>query len=179
MTILWGIGAVLFLSWLAIVFVGAPYVPTRTRDLQLILKAAGLKKGELFVDLGSGDGRLLIEAARSGYRAKGFELNPFLVVLTWWRLRAHRSSATVTMADFWQVPLPDDTKAVFVFLAAPFMRRLEKKLEKETKRLGHDIMLVSYGFDFKDRKPVHSEGSLIVYRFKHKPLQTTDPHAKV
>lgn len=167
MTALLIIGIVLFLSWLAIVFVGAPYVPTRSRDLAAILKAARLKKGELIVDLGSGDGRLLIEAARSGYRAVGYELNPFLVVATWWRLRTYRQHADVRMVDFWQTPLPDDTKAVFVFLAAPFMTRLEKKLEKETKRLGRDIMLVSYGFDFKHRKPVHSEGSLIVYRFKH------------
>lgn len=166
MIILWVLLGILFLSWLAIVFVGAPYVPTRTRDLQLILKAAGLKKGELIVDLGSGDGRLLIEAARSEYRAKGFELNPFLVVLSWLRLRKYRKAASVTMADFWMVPLPDDTKAVFVFLAAPFMARLEKKLEKEAKRIGHDIVLVSYGFAFKKRKPVYSEGSLIVYRFK-------------
>jgi len=167
MILLWVLGTVLFLSWLAIVFVGAPYVPTRSRDLQLILKAAGLKKGELIVDLGSGDGRLLVEAARSGYRAKGYELNPFLVALSWWRLRNHRTSASVSMADFWLMPLPGDTKAVFVFLAAPFMTRLEKKLEKEAKRLGHDITLVSYGFDFKKRKPVHSKGSLIVYEFKH------------
>lgn len=167
MIILWIIGGVLFLSWLAIVFVGAPYVPTRTRDLQPILKAAGLKKGELIVDLGSGDGRLLVEAVRSGYRAKGYELNPFLVAVSWWRLRTYRASASVSMANFWQTSLPDDTKAVFVFLAAPFMARLEKRLEKEAKRLGHDIMLVSYGFDFKGRKPVHSEGSLIVYCFKH------------
>jgi len=163
----WILLGVLFLSWLAIVFVGAPYVPTRSRDLQLILKAAKLKKGELIVDLGSGDGRLLLEAARSWYRAKGYELNPFLVALSWCRLRTHRKLASVAMADFWMTPLPDDTKAVFVFLAAPFMARLEKKLEKEAKRIGRDIMLVSYGFGFKGRKPVHSEGSLLVYRFKH------------
>ena len=166
MIILWVLGIIIFLSWLMIVFVGAPYVPTRSRDLQEILKGAELKKGDLIVDLGSGDGRLLLEAARSGYRAHGFELNPFLVGVTWWRLRHYRSQASVTWSDFWLTPLPGDTKAVFVFLAAPFMTRLAKKLETEAKRLGHDIVLVSYGFEVKGRKATKTEGSLVIYTFK-------------
>lgn len=166
MIVVWFVFGILFLSWLAIVFVGAPYVPTKNRDLQLILKAARLKKGELIVDLGSGDGRLLLEAARSGYRAKGYELNPFLVLLSWWRLRAYRQGASVAMADFWLVPLPADTKAVFVFLAAPFMARLERKLDRAAKEFDHEIMLISYGFTFKGREPLRIDGPLVVYSFK-------------
>lgn len=166
MTVAWIIFGILFVSWMAIVFVGAPYVPTKVADLQLILSAARLKKGELIVDLGSGDGRLLVEAARAGYRAKGFELNPFLVLLTWWRLRHYRKATSVSMADFWLTPLPADTKAVFVFLAAPFMNRLEKKLEGEVKRLGHEITLISYGFKLKGREPQRVDGPLVVYSFK-------------
>lgn len=163
---LWVVGGILFLSWLAIVFVGAPYVPTKARDLKGILKAAGLRKGDLIVDLGSGDGRLLIEAARSGYRAVGFELNPFLVLLTAWRIRPYRKLADVRMADFWRTDLPDDTKAVFVFLAAPFMARLERKLDSSAKEFGHEIILISYGFQFKERKPLRIDGPLVVYSFK-------------
>lgn len=166
MIILWVLGVIFFLSWLMIVFVGAPYVPTHTRDLRDVLREAKLKKGDLIVDLGSGDGRLLIEAARSGYRAHGFELNPFLVGVTWWRLRRYRSQASVTWSDFWLTPLPDGTKAVFVFLAAPFMTRLAKKLETEAKRLGHDIVLVSYGFEVKERTATKTHGSLVIYTFK-------------
>lgn len=166
MIIVWILAGVFFLSWLMIVFVGAPYVPTRSRDLKDILSGAELKKGDLIIDLGSGDGRLLIEAAREGYRAKGFELNPFLVVVTWWRLRRYRSRASVSWSDFWLTPLPDETKAVFVFLAAPFMNRLAKKLETEAKRLGHDIILVSYGFEVKDREATKTQGSLVIYTFK-------------
>lgn len=164
--IVWVVGIVLFLSWLAIVLVGAPYVPTKGRDLQKILKVAGLRKGDVLVDLGSGDGRLLIEAARSGYRAVGYELNPFLVLLTWWRLRSYRRSADVRMVDFWQTPLPDGTKAVFVFLAKPFMGRLEHHLEAEAKRLGESIVLVSYGFELPGRKPLRVDGPLVIYHFK-------------
>lgn len=166
MIIVWIIVAILFLSWLAIVFVGAPYVPTKTKDLNKILKAARLKKGEVIVDLGSGDGRLLIEAARRGYGSVGYELNPFLVLLTWWRLRPYRNLADVRMVDFWKTPLPDETRAVFVFLAAPFMKRLEMYLQSEAKRLGHDITLVSYGFPIRDREPDTTDGPLVVYKIK-------------
>lgn len=166
MILVWAFVGVLFLSWMMIVFVGAPYVPTKNRDLRSILKAAGLKKGELIVDLGSGDGRLLIDAARSGFRAKGYELNPFLAALSWWRLRKYHKSADVVMADFWLSSLPEDTKAVFVFLAAPFMVRLDKKLSREANRLGHDIVLVSYGFEVPGKSPEKREGPLVVYRFE-------------
>ena len=164
--IAWTVGGIFFLFWLAIVFVGAPYVPTKTRDLKTILKAAGLKKGDTIVDLGSGDGRLLIEAARSGYKAIGYELNPFLVLLTWWRLKPYRELADVRMVDFWRTPLPEGTKAVFVFLAAPFMLRLERQLVATVERTGQGITLVSYGFEIPGLAPDSIDGPLVIYHFK-------------
>lgn len=165
-TIAWVVGSILFLSWLAIVFVGAPYVPTKKRDLQRILKAAGLKKGDLIVDLGSGDGRLLVKAAQSGYKAVGYELNPFLVLLTWWRLKPYRKLADVRMVDFWRTPLPEGTKAVFVFLAAPFMLRLERQLIATVERTGQSITLVSYAFKIPGLEPDNIDGPLMIYHFK-------------
>lgn len=165
MIILWIVGIILFFSWLAIVFVGAPYVPTKRRDLGEILKAAALKKGDIIVDLGSGDGRLLVEAAQAGHRAVGYELNPFLVVLTWWRLRPYRPLGDVRMVDFWQTPLPEDTKAVFVFLAAPFMPRLEKWMQQEADHLASELTLISYGFEIPGRKLAEKHGSLVIYHF--------------
>jgi SAM-dependent methyltransferase len=40
----------------------APWVPTRKKDLQRICELADFKKGDIFYDLGSGDGRLVIYA---------------------------------------------------------------------------------------------------------------------
>ena len=165
MIALWIVGAILFFSWLAIIFVGAPYVPTKRRDLEGILKIAALKKDDIIVDLGSGDGRLLVEAARAGHRSVGYELNPFLVVLTWWRLRPFQPLGDVRMVDFWQTPLPEGTKAVFVFLAAPFMPRLEKWLQQEADHLGTRLTLISYGFEIPGRSPSEKRGSLVVYHF--------------
>ena len=43
----------------------APWVPTRRRDMERILALAKIKPGEVFYDLGCGDGRLLVAAARA------------------------------------------------------------------------------------------------------------------
>lgn len=61
-------------------------------------------KGSL-VDLGSGDGRIVIEAARLGLRSEGLELNPWLVAYSRWKAyRAGVSASTSFHAkDLWKV----------------------------------------------------------------------------
>jgi tRNA A58 N-methylase Trm61 len=54
-------------------FLGAPYVPTSQKDIEEILKRAKLKKGQQFLELGSGDGRI-IRAAVKNTRSMGWEL---------------------------------------------------------------------------------------------------------
>ena len=57
-----------------------PYVPTPQVVVDRMLELAQLKAGETVIDLGSGDGRIMIEAA-SKYGARGFgvEIDPLLV----------------------------------------------------------------------------------------------------
>ena len=58
----------------------APYVPTPQEVVDRMLQLAGIKEGDLLYDLGSGDGRIVITAARRyGIKAVGFEINPALV----------------------------------------------------------------------------------------------------
>ena len=157
---------VLAMVTLVVVFFGAPYVPTRARDLDKLFKAAQLKKGDTLVDLGSGDGRLLLGAADRGIKSVGVELNFLLVLLTQWRIRRVRKLAQVRFGNFWRQELPEDTTAVFVFLAEPFMKRLREYLEAEAKRLGRPITLVSYGFSLPGYKPVRSRDAVLVYEIK-------------
>jgi SAM-dependent methyltransferase len=60
-----------------------PYVPTPQAVVDRMLELARLKSGETVIDLGSGDGRIMIEAA-SKYGARGFgvEIDPRLVKLS-------------------------------------------------------------------------------------------------
>jgi hypothetical protein len=160
------IAAIFAMLTLSVVFFGAPYVPTRARDMDKLFAAARLKKSDVLVDLGSGDGRLLLAAATRGIKSVGVELNPLLVVITWWRLRNIRQLASVRYTNFWRYRLPSDTTCVFVFLAEPFMERLRRYLESESKRLGHPITLVSYGFSLPGYKPVRTADAVLVYEIQ-------------
>jgi len=53
-----------------------PYVPTPQDVVERMLDMANLKPGEFLIDLGSGDGRIVVTAAQRGVRAYGVDLNP-------------------------------------------------------------------------------------------------------
>jgi SAM-dependent methyltransferase len=58
----------------------APYVPTPQEVVDRMLELAEIREGDVVYDLGSGDGRIVITAARRyGVKAVGFEINPALV----------------------------------------------------------------------------------------------------
>ncbi|MDD5147599.1 MAG: hypothetical protein PHV63_03595 [Candidatus Daviesbacteria bacterium] len=65
------IGCVIALSWFA--GTDAPFVPTKMDQIRKILKLAGVKKGKKFYELGSGDGRVVFEAAKLGANSIGIE----------------------------------------------------------------------------------------------------------
>lgn len=127
----WTFIAILVVCFGFITFVGAPYVPTFERDLLKIFKEIHLAKDSLIIDLGSGDGKLLVLAAQKGYRVIGYELNPILWLITKVRLRSY-PNATVKLKSLWRA---DVTKAdlVFTFLATRFMPKMERKLQKQMK----------------------------------------------
>jgi SAM-dependent methyltransferase len=157
-----GLAAIVALIF-GVVFEGAPYVPTKRKEIEAALKLAKLKEGELIVDLGSGDGRLLAAAADKGYRALGYELSPILAFISKLTLRKYGDAVQVRTANFWYTKLPDDTKVVFVFLAGPFMKRLSRHMQREANRLGRPVSLISYGFDLPNYKPSGRKGALKLY----------------
>lgn len=108
------------------------YVPSTYEGVANMLKLAQLKPGEVVIDLGSGDGRILIESARLGCKAIGYEIMPWLV---WWsRWRVHQAGlsdlVSVQWRSFWQADF-SQADVVFLYAAASIMPRLEKKLRAE------------------------------------------------
>ena len=58
----------------------APFVPTPPEVVDRMLELAEIKQGDVLYDLGSGDGRIVVAAAkRFGIRAVGFEIDPVMV----------------------------------------------------------------------------------------------------
>ncbi|XP_062942504.1 ATP synthase subunit C lysine N-methyltransferase isoform X2 [Cynocephalus volans] len=78
-----------------------PFVPATTRQVENVVQMLRCRRGSL-VDIGSGDGRIVIAAAKEGFTAVGYELNPWLV---WYsRYRAWREGhvlAVLKRRYFW------------------------------------------------------------------------------
>ncbi|HET8689975.1 MAG TPA: hypothetical protein VFL81_00880 [Candidatus Saccharimonadales bacterium] len=157
--------AILFILTFGVVFFGAPYVPTKQKDVERLFELVDFDGGRL-VDFGAGDGRLMLAAAKRGIESSGWELSPVIWLIAWLRLRRYRREAQLHFGSFWRARLPDDTTAVFTFLVGHQMKKLERLVEKEAGRLNRPIRLISYGFDLADRTPEKQQDALIVYRFE-------------
>lgn len=150
----------LLLGFLLGGLVGAPWVPARQKDLEQMLDDAGLKSGQLLIELGCGDGRFLSQAAKRGARAIGYEINPLMWLIAWLR-NLKNKNVQVHLGSFWKKNLAD-ADAVMTFLMPKFMSRLEKKLDNELKP---GAVFISYIFKLPNRKPSLKRRRWITYDF--------------
>jgi SAM-dependent methyltransferase len=141
-------------------FFGAPFLPIFGRDLTAALDLAQLHAGQTLVDLGSGDGRLLMAAAQRGAHAIGYEINPLLVL--WSRLRTwrYRKLVTIHWGDMWRAPLPP-ADVIYTFLHHRYMARLDRKLTAEVTT---PTLVVSYVYALP-RPPVRQTRNTYLYRY--------------
>jgi len=146
----WLVALIVILPFGSVLLFGAPYLPTRKKQANQALDLLDLKKGELLVDLGCGDGAVLIEAARRGVRSVGYELNPIVFAVAYARTMRYRKLVKLHLQNYWNQPLPKDTKGVFVFLLDKYMAKLDKKC---TNELDEGAKLVSHAFEIPGKKP--------------------------
>lgn len=148
-----------------VVLFGAPYLPTLKPQVDEAFKLLNLKKGQTLLDLGSGDGALLIAASKRGIKSVGYELNPILFVISWLRLRKYRHLATVKFGNYWRRDWPE-VDGIFVFLHTRFMQKLHTKVVIYAKQ--KPVKLVSFTFEIPQQKLTKSEGGLFLYNYGHK-----------
>lgn len=144
---------------------GAPYLPILKRDSKRLLELTQLKPGQTLIDLGSGDGRLLHAAAAQGIKCIGYEINPYLVLisrLVCWR---YRHLVSIHTADFWRVTLPP-ADVIYVFGLDRYMARFGQKFEKEITR---PTKVVCYIFEIPGRPTVASTSNTHVYEYGRAP----------
>lgn len=101
------------------------WVPTPQALVDRMLDMAQLTPRDRLVDLGSGDGRTVITAARRGATARGIEFNPDLVALSRRQAEAEGVSARATFeqADIFRTDFSDAT-VVTLFLLQGLNLRL-------------------------------------------------------
>jgi len=168
---LWLLLAVV-LSFSFVIFYGAPYVPSHKKQVHRAFRELyPLGVDDVLVDIGSGDGVVLREAAKIGARAIGYEINPVLVLVSRFLSRKY-NQVSVIFGDFWSAKLPDDTTVVYVFSVTRDMKKIIKWMQKETDRLGRSIQLINYGSELKGMKVVKNMGAYHLYMFH--PLQSSE-----
>lgn len=153
--------AVLLICFAGVLLRGAPYLPTLGRQMRTALDLSGLKPGDTLLELGCGDGRVLIAAARQGFKVVGYELNPLLAALAWLRTRRYRRQVRVIWGDFWRRPWPP-AEAIFTFLLPKYMTRLDKKVMQYSNK---PVKLVSFAFTIPGRKPAVRKDGVYLYKY--------------
>jgi ribosomal protein L11 methylase PrmA len=141
------VASIFFLIMIIISAIGVPFLPSSKRKVDLMISLANLNKDSIVYDLGSGDGRLVIEAAKKGVsHAVGFEINPILNLFA--RIRAYflkLKNLTFFTKSMWKADLskPD---IIFLYLLPSVMLKLEEKLINEGKE---NMIIISNTFKFK------------------------------
>lgn len=159
----------------AVAFRGAPYVPTLRRSVNNGLDLLRLDKDDLVIDLGSGDGNVLKAVAQRGHRALGYELNPVMCLVAKLRCLSYKKRVTVQWRDFWLAEWPQEAKAVYVFLAGPYMGHLARKLGTEMAKRNQPLQVVSNGFAIPGYLPKKIAGGMYLYELQP-TAAVPDPH---
>ncbi|KAH8268656.1 hypothetical protein KR026_011279 [Drosophila bipectinata] len=123
-----------------------PYVPATTEQIQNVLSFLPRNTGGKLLDIGSGDGRIVVAAAQHNKALKtdGVELNPWLVYYS--RVAAMRNGvskqASFFRRDLWKFNIKDYNYVV-IFGVEQMMQDLEHKLIAECP---HDAQIIACRF---------------------------------
>ena len=133
-------------------FHGAPWFPTRKKDVTRFLTLADIKFGQKMYDLGCGDGRLICAAAKVGADAYGLELSLFPFILANIRRYFNKDKERIKISyqNIWNTNLRD-ADVIYVWLMPGVMTRLQKKFENELKS---GTKIVTYCWPIKEWRPI-------------------------
>lgn len=140
---------------------GAPFIRSSKIKIKIMLELADIKPGDKVVDLGSGDGTLLLGAARLGAKAEGIEINPFLVFYSRWRAHqaGFKDQITIIKVDFFAYPLRD-VDVIFLYLWPKTNKLLKDKLFKEAKA---GAKIISSAFPILGWQPTKEKDGVFLY----------------
>jgi SAM-dependent methyltransferase len=129
-----------------------PYVPTTEAAVEAMLKLADVKSTDVVYDLGCGDGRIVVAAAKTyGARAVGIDIDPQRIAEA--NANARRAGVEKLVRfeenDLFQADFKEAT-VVTLFLLSSVNQKLKPKLLAELKP---GTRVVSNTFDMGDWKP--------------------------
>lgn len=155
------VGIVLLLCFGFVLLFGAPYVPTLTPQVGAALELVDLKPGQTLLELGCGDGKVLIAAAQTGLHVVGYELNPVLVIVCWLRTRRFKGRVRVVWANFWTKQWPP-ADGIFTFLHPRYMEKLDTKIIQSGLT---PLRLVSFAFEIPNKQQSAAKKGVLLYEY--------------
>ena len=143
------------------VFFGAPYLPTLKPQARAALDLLDLKPGQTLLELGSGDGRVLRQAARRGIKAVGYEINPILVIVSYIVTFKYRRHVTIKWRNYWRADWPQ-ADGIYVFLLDKYMVKLDKKIRRQKPR---PPKLASFAWKMPGKKITAEKDGVYLYSY--------------
>jgi len=139
--------------------IGAPYAPTFNPAIKQGFKHIKLGNEDTLVDLGAGDGRVMLQALDLGANAIGYELSPIMWFITWFRLKfsppargGARGGGRIYMRNFYKQKLPPQSTVIFAFLMPQNMHKIKELLLKQ--HFPHGKYFLAYAFPLPDVAPL-------------------------
>lgn len=155
------VGLIIFLGFTA--FTGAPFVPSMKKEIrEAFKKLYPLKKKDFLVDLGSGDGRVLLIANEFGAKGLGIELNPLLAFISKIRLRKVKGTS-IKIGNLFDVDFPKETTVVYLFGDSRDIMRFVVHIENQATKLNKKLYLISNAFMIPGLEPINKHRSYFLY----------------
>lgn len=138
-----------------------PFVPTSVESVKTIAEFAQYENGQKALDLGSGDGRVVIALAKLGFRTDGYELREELVKKAKGKISdLHlQEKARIIQQNFWDADL-SVYDLIFIYGMNSIMARLEEKIQREA-RPGAKVL--SHVFRFPHLSPKKEKNHILLY----------------
>lgn len=140
---------------------GAIYLPSSNINIKRFIQLAQPQKNQKAVDIGAGDGRVVVALAEAGLEAHGYEINPLLVL--WSKLKYRNSPVKEKLhfhlASMWNINY-SQFDIVTIFGMSYIMKDLEKKLQNE---LPKGAKIICNNFPFPNWKISKQIGNVYLY----------------
>ena len=144
-----------------VVVVGPPYVPTFQFQVEAALDLLNLKPGDTLLELGAGDGKVMVTAAERGLKVVGYELNPILVIICWFRIRRYRGRARIVWGNFLKKKWPK-CEGIFTFGIDRIMPTIDKKINSLPYR---PVKLASNAFKVPNKEATAERKGVFLYLY--------------
>jgi SAM-dependent methyltransferase len=126
------------------------FVPTPEPVVKRMLELAKVKKGDTVYDLGCGDGRIVVAAAKLGAKGKGFDIDPARIKDSLANVKKNKveDSVEIVQADIFKLDLrPADVVTLYL------LPSLNVKLIPQLEKLKPGTRIVSHDFEMAGVKP--------------------------